>query len=256
MAIVEREHHGDVVVIRMNRPEALNAMNTEMVTALAQAWTEFRDTPSEKIAILTGTGRGFCSGEDLVESAQRGTPGLPPGTPFDPFWNNGNGPAGQIDKPIITAVNGWAMGGGSIMVWMSDLRVAARSAVFEISEARHWLLGAYKFGFTDTLSWTIATELALAFRMSGERAHQVGFVNRFTEDDQLMPAAFELCDHLLSLPPASLKNTLEISRRLRPGIPEAIQAQSEELRLNGGAFDEVTTEARRAFAEKRKPQFR
>src|SRR5207248_2448904 len=80
--------------------------------------------------------------------------------PYDPFWNNGRGPAGSIEKPIIAAVNGWAMGGGFIYAWMADFRVAARSAVFEISEARHWLLGAYNFGFTDMLTWTVATELA------------------------------------------------------------------------------------------------
>jgi enoyl-CoA hydratase/carnithine racemase len=256
MAIVDREHHGDVVVIRMNRPEKLNAMNEELMIALAAAWSEYRDSPSEKIAILTGAGRGFCSGEDLVESAARGTPGLPPDAPFDPFWNDAKGPSGQIDKPIITAVNGWAMGGGFIMAWMSDLRVAARSAVFEISEARHWLMGAYTFGFTDTLPWSIAAELALGFRMSAERAYQVGFVNRLADDDQLLPTALELCDHLLSLPPASLKNTLEVARRLRPEIPDAVQRLAGELRTSGGSFEEVTMEARQAFAERRKPQFK
>jgi enoyl-CoA hydratase/carnithine racemase len=248
MALVEREHHGDVVVIRMNRPEKLNAMNTELLIGLAEAWTTYRDSPSEKIAILTAEGRGFCAGEDLVEAAERGTPGFAPGLPYDPFWNS------TIDKPLIAAVNGWAMGGGFIQTYLCDFRIACRKAVFEISEARHWLLGAFKFGFTDTLPWNIATELALGFRMSAERAHQIGFLNRLVDDEsELLPAAFEMCDHLLSLPPASLKNTLQIARQLRPQIPMEVEVEAEKLR-SSGAIDDVM-EARRAFAAKRKPQF-
>jgi enoyl-CoA hydratase/carnithine racemase len=254
MSLVEKEHHGDVVVIRMNRPEKLNAMNKQLLTELALAFTEFRDDPAQKIAILTGTGRAFCAGEDLVESAERGTPGLDPDLPPDPFWNDAKGPAETIDKPIIAAVNGWAMGGGFIYTWMCDLRLASRNAVFEISEARHWLLGAYQFGFTDTLPWSVATELALGFRMSAERAHQIGFVNRLVEDaDDLLPAAFELCDHLLSIPPASLANTLNVARKLRPQIPTEVERLGEKLKSNGNLDD--VTEARRAFAEKRKPVF-
>jgi enoyl-CoA hydratase/carnithine racemase len=250
MAVVETEDHGDVVVIRMNRPEKLNAMNTQLLTELALAWTAYQESASQKIAILTGSGRGFCAGEDLVEAAQRGTPGFPPGLPYDPFWNQ------TLDKPLIAAVNGWAMGGGFIQTYLCDLRLASRNAVFEISEARHWLIGAYRFGFTDSLSWAIATELSMGMRMSAERAYEIGFVNRLVDTpEQLLPAAFEMCDHLLSLPPASLRNTITAARRLRPVIPADVQARGAELAASGGAVEDVM-EARRAFAEKRKPNFK
>jgi enoyl-CoA hydratase/carnithine racemase len=254
MALVERELHGDVVVIRLNRPEKLNALNAEMLTDLARLWTEFRDTPSQKVAILTGAGRGFCVGEDLVESAERGTPGLPPNIPHDPFWNDVRGPAGSIDKPIIAAVNGWAMGGGWILAAMADLRVAARSAVFEISEAKHWALGAYTFAFIDTLPWAIATEAALGFRFSAERAYQMGFVNRLASDDQLLAVALEMSDHLLSLPTASRRNTLEICRRLRPTIDPDVDARAAEMRSSPEAHA-ISVEARRAFAANEKPKY-
>jgi enoyl-CoA hydratase/carnithine racemase len=249
MAVVETEEHGEIVVIRMNRPDKLNAMNTELLTELAHAWTAYQENDAQKIAILAANGRAFCAGEDLVEAAERGTPGFAPGLPYDPFWNS------TLDKPLIAAVNGWAMGGGFIQAYLCDLRVASRNAVFEISEARHWLIGAFRFGFTDTLPWTIATELALGFRMSADRAHQVGFVNRLVEEpEDLLPAAFEMCNHLLSIPPASLKNTLEIARRLRPQIPKDVEARGAELMASGGAVEDVM-EARLAFAEKRKPNF-
>jgi enoyl-CoA hydratase/carnithine racemase len=249
MAIVETEDHGEVLVIRMNRPEKLNAMNEELLTGLANAWVDYQHNDKYKIAILTGNGRAFCAGEDLVESAERGTPGLSPNIPHDPFWHQ------EIEKPLIAAVNGWAMGGGFIYSYFCDFRLASRNAVFEISEARHWLIGAFRFGFTDTLPWTIATELALGFRMSAERAHQVGFLNRLVDEpEDLLPAAFEMCDHLLSIPPASLKNTLEIARSLRPKIPHDVEARGAELNASGGAIEDVM-EARQAFAEKRKPNF-
>ncbi|MCU1503855.1 MAG: enoyl-CoA hydratase [Ilumatobacteraceae bacterium] len=254
MSLVERESHGAVAVIRMNRPEKLNAMSLPLLTELAAAWRDFQETPSQKIAILTGTGKAFCAGEDLVESSQRGTPGLAPDLPFDPFFNDAKGPAEHLPKPTIAAVNGWAMGGGFIMAWMCDFRVAARSAVFEISEARHWLLGAYKFGFTDSLPWTIATELALGFRMSAERAYEVGFANRLVDDDQLLACSLEMCDHMLSIPPASLKNTLDVARRLRPAISTEMEAYGSELRSRGNIDDVM--EARKAFSEKRKPVFK
>ena len=75
MAVVETERHGQVLVVRMNRPERLNALNHEMRSRLAETWTEFRESKELEVAIFTGTGRGFCAGEDMKESLQRGQPG-------------------------------------------------------------------------------------------------------------------------------------------------------------------------------------
>jgi enoyl-CoA hydratase/carnithine racemase len=254
MALVECEKYGSTLVIRMNRPEKMNAMNAEMLIELGAAFSSFRDNKEEKVAVLTGTGAAFCAGEDLVEAAERGTPGLDPRVPWDPFWNGGSGPDGEIDKPIIAAVNGWAMGGGFLQSWMCDFRIAVKDAIFEISEARHWLLGAYKYAFTDSLPWAIATELALGFRITGQRAYDLGFVNRVVDSqDDLIPEALHMCDHLAELPPASVKNTLEIARALRPRIPADIETRGVELKSTGNLDDVM--EARRAFAEKRKPRF-
>src|SRR5262249_27493985 len=103
MAVVESERHGQVLVLRMNRPERLNALNSEMRTALAELWTEFRHDKDLEVAIFTGTGRGFCAGEDMKESLASGTPGgKRPAIP-DPFMD------GSLEKPVIAAVNGSAL---------------------------------------------------------------------------------------------------------------------------------------------------
>ena len=95
--------------------------------------------------------------------------------------------SGALEKPVIAAVNGFAMGGGFMLVERTDLRVAVRGAVFEVSEAKRWLLGGYNHGHIANLPYPIAMEMALGFRFTAERFYDVGFLNRLVEPDELMP---------------------------------------------------------------------
>src|SRR5712691_9871500 len=130
MAVVETEEHGQILVVRMNRPERLNALSHEMRTQLAETWNQFRHSDQFEVAIFTGSGRGFCAGEDMKESLARGTPGGVRPAIEDPFMS------GTLEKPVIAAVNGFAMGGGFMLVERTDLRVAVKGAIFEVSEAK------------------------------------------------------------------------------------------------------------------------
>jgi enoyl-CoA hydratase/carnithine racemase len=127
MPVVETERHGQILIVRMNRPERLNALSHEMRTLLAETWTNFRHSDELEVAIFTGTGRGFCAGEDMQESLKNGAPGGRRPDIEDPFM------AGLLEKPVIAAVNGFAMGGGFMLVERTDLRVDVRGAVFKIS---------------------------------------------------------------------------------------------------------------------------
>src|SRR6202021_1067086 len=210
MAVVETERHGQILVVRMNRPERLNALNHEMRTRLAETWTEFRHSDELEVAIFTGAGRAFCAGEDLKESLQDGAPGGRRPTIDDPFMS------GALEKPVIAAVNGFAMGGGFMLVERTDLRVAVRGAVFEVSEAKRWLLGGYNHGHIANVPYPIAMEMALGFRFTAERFYDIGFLNRITEPDDLMLEALKMAEHLLTLPPASRVNTVHMMRQMRP----------------------------------------
>src|ERR1700752_3408524 len=248
MAVVETERLGQILVVRMNRPERVNALNQEMRTQLAETWTEFRRDDGLEVAIFTGTGRGFCAGEDMKESLERGTPGGQRPAIEDPFMT------GALEKPVIAAVNGFAMGGGFMLVERTDLRVAVRGSVFEVSEAKRWLLGGYNHGHIANLPYPIAMEMALGFRFTAERFYEVGFLNPLVEADQLMPSALAMAEHLLTLPPASRVNTVHMMRRMRPAPGPEMLRLAAALHEHGAKSDLI--ESRAAFAEKRKPQFK
>ncbi|MFC7544301.1 enoyl-CoA hydratase/isomerase family protein [Siccirubricoccus deserti] len=110
---------------------------------------------------------------------------------------------GTLEKPVIAAVNGFAMGGGFMLVERTDLRVAVHGAVFEVSEAKRWLLGGWNHGALANLPFPIAMEMALGFRFTAERFHALGFLNRVVAPEALLPTALEMAAHLLTLPPAS-----------------------------------------------------
>ena len=248
MAVVETERHGQVFVVRMNRPERLNALNTEMRTELAEAWTAFRHDKELEVAIFTGTGRGFCAGEDMKESLEKGKAGGERPKSEDPFMT------GALEKPVIAAINGFAMGGGFMLVERTDLRVAVKEAVFEVSEAKRWLLGGYNHGHIANMPYPIAMEMALGFRFTAERFHQIGFVNRLVEAAELMPTAMTMAEHLLTLPPASRVNTVHMMRQMRPEPADDMKALAAKLHDHGAKSDLM--ESRAAFAEKRKPNFK
>ena len=248
MSVVDTETHGQILVVRMNRPKSLNALNHELRTELSEAWNDFQDSKELEVAIFTGAGRGFCAGEDMKESLQDGAPGgRRPARP-DPFME------GTLDKPVIAAVNGFAMGGGFMLVERTDLRVAVRGALFEISEAKRWLLGGYNHGHLANLPYPIAMEMAMGFRFTAERFHELGFVNRLVDDiEDLLPEALKMGEHLLTLPPASRVNTLYMMRQMQPCPTPAQETLAEKLHNHGAKSDRM--ESRAAFAEKRKPNF-
>ncbi|MBS01155.1 MAG: hypothetical protein CMQ24_00375 [Gammaproteobacteria bacterium] len=247
MGLVETETQGQVFIVRMNRAERLNALGNAIRKELAEAWCAFRDTDDLEVAVFTGTGRAFCAGEDMKESLERGAPGLSD-IGEDPFMDS------TLPKPVICAINGYAMGGGFMLVERTDLRVAVPNAVFEVSEAKRWLLGGYNHGFFANLPHPIATEMALGFRQTAERLHQVGFLNRLAEPDELIPTAIGMAEHLLTLPPASRVNTIHMMRNMQPRVAPNLERLAAQLKDHGHKPDLM--ESRSAFAEKRTPNFK
>ncbi len=247
MTLVETERQGQIFIIRLNRPERMNAMGKELLREMGEAFILFKDDSQLEVAILTGSGRAFCAGEDMKESLEKGEPGSDQRF-VNPFMD------GDLEKPVIAAVNGFAMGGGFMMVERTDLRVSVRGAVFEVSEAKRWLLGGYNHGHFAGLPHHIATEMALGFRFSAERLYEVGFLNRLVEPEDLIPTACDMATHLLTLPPASRVNTISMMREMRPKIAPDLSELADALHNHGDKSDLM--ESRLAFAEKRPPKFK
>ena len=160
----------------------------------------------------------------------------------------------ELKKPVIAAINGYAMGGGFMLVERTDLRVASSNAIFEVSEAKRWLLGGYNHGTIANLPYPIAMEMALGFRFTAQRFYELGFLNRVVEPQKLIPTALEMGEHLLTLPPAARVNTVHMMRQIRPNTTKQQDLLANALHQHGDVSDRM--ESRAAFAEKRKPNFK
>ena len=243
---VVQEHPGVAEVVIDHPP--VNALDVAGWFALADALIAAGRVAENRVVILRAEGRGFCAGEDMKESLANNAPGGQRPAIEDPFMS------GALEKPVIAAVNGYAMGGGFMLVERTDLRVAAREAIFEVSEAKRWLLGGYNHGHVANLPYPIAMEMALGFRFTAQRFYEVGFLNRVVEADDLMPTAMTMAEHLLTLPPASRVNTVHMMRQMRP-VPSAEQQHLAAALHEHGAKSDLM-ESRAAFAEKRRPNFK
>ena len=214
----------------------------EMPLDLRKALTERRIDPATPIAF---------SVKLPPSSAGLFAPLIPGVRMLDGRLSLDAGVNGTLEKPVIAAVNGFAMGGGFMMVERTDLRVAATTAIFEVSEAKRWLLGGYDHGHMANLAFPLAMEMALGFRFTAERFHQIGFINRLVPPEQVMEEAMGMARHLLTLPPAARVNTVHMMRRMRPRPSPAQQKLAAALHEHGAKSDLL--ESRAAFAETRAP---
>jgi enoyl-CoA hydratase/carnithine racemase len=227
MAIVETERADGIMVIRMNRPERLNALGSELRAALAEAWCDFRDSDDVEVAIFTGTGRAFCAGEDMKESLQKGVAGGERPKQEDPFMT------GALEKPVIAAVNGFAMGGGFEIALACDLIIAAENATFALPEPRLGL--AAGAGGVHRLPRMIPMKQAMGMILTGRRVpaaegRTLGFVNEVVPQVDLMAAAKRWAGLIMECSPMSIRASKEAVYRglTEPSVQSAIANQTTQ----------------------------
>ncbi|MGH2392748.1 MAG: enoyl-CoA hydratase/isomerase family protein [Candidatus Limnocylindria bacterium] len=242
--------------ITINRPEAMNAMDPDVYAGLSAAWTDVRDNPDVWVAIVTGAGeKAFTAGADLkamvTRSRARADFFL---TQQNMILNRGL----EVWKPVIAAVNGYCLAGGMTLLFATDIRIAAEHAVFEISEVKRAILpgnGGTQRALRQ-LPYAIAMEmLLLGRRLTAPEALAYGLVNRVVPLPELMGIAEQYARRLCENGPLAQRAVKEFA------IRSQIVPLEHGLRLEE-AFQEylrTTEDARegpRAFAEKRKPDYK
>ena len=257
--LVERE--GPVVTVTFNRPEARNAFSPEMLVRMWDAWQEIDGDPAVRVAILTGAGGAFCAGADLKAMSR--------GNPADEKWQKRflEDPDlhwkallrhYRLKKPLIAAVEGAAIAGGTEVLQATDIRVAGESARFGISEVRWGLfpLGGSTVRLRRQIPYTHAAEILLTGRhLTASEAREIGLVGRVVPDGQALAEARRIAGEIAANGPLAVQAILQ-SLRETEGLPET-EALKLSLQIGLPVFaTEDAREGPRAFAEKRKPEFK
>ena len=259
------EKRGGIAYLTFNRPERKNAISPQMMLQLADAWLEFRDDPALRVAILTGAGdEAFCVGGDLGLLMPLFTGARAPEDDWDRalLANLDKVPVAllkpfELYKPIIAAVNGYALAGGCEILQATDLRVASRTASFGLSEAQRGLVpgGGSLARLARQVPHCKAMEiLLLGERMPAEEAHRIGLVNEVVEPGEVMARAEALAQRLARNGPLALRKIKEAVLR-SSGEP---LARAYEIENECSAVVMTSKDARegpRAFMEKREPVF-
>src|SRR5579872_1064707 len=239
-----------VLEIRLNRPEKKNALTRDMYDAMASAFRQIDADPTLRVGLLTGTGDTFTSGNDIADfQARASSNGESSASRFLPTLST-------MQKPLIAAVNGAAIGVGTTMLMHCDLIVAARSARFVMPFTALGLVpeAASSLLFPRLLGMQRASALLLLGEpLDAATALEWGFVNRLVDDTALMQTARDMAQRLATLPPQAVRLT---KRLIRHGNPDLAGRIEEELALFRDRLGSPEAgEAFRAFMEKRKPDF-
>ena len=250
------EGRGHVLIVTMNRPEVRNALSGPMMALMRQAWDQVDTDPGIRVCVLTGAGGAFCAGADLKAMA-RSHPGERPAD-WDPAVIEPLLKGRRLTKPLIAAVEGPAVAGGTEILQATDIRVAGESATFGVSEARWGLfpLGGSAVRLSRQIPYTLAADLLLTGRhISAAEALEIGLIGRVVPDGQALATALEIAEQIAGNGPVAVRAILRTIRETE-GMPEN-DAFAVEARIGMEVFaSEDAKEGPRAFAEKRRPEFR
>ena len=255
--LVERDGH--ILTVTLNRPAAKNAFSPSMLVGVADAWRMLDEDEELRVGILTGAGGDFCSGMDLKALAAGFTEEEVARMAEDPdlHWK-ALLRHGRPNKPIVAAVEGYCVAGGTEILQATEIRVAGESSQFGIAEVRRGLfpLGGSTVRLQRQIAFPVAADLLLTGRLiSAREAKDIGLIGHVVPDGQAMEKARELADMIAANGPLAVKAVLK-SMRETAAMTEA-DGLAHELTI-GEPIIFNTNDAKegpRAFKEKRKPNF-
>jgi len=236
------ESRNNVAIITLNRPEKLNALNKAVCDGLMNSWRRL-EQGDDRVALVTGSGRAFSAGADLVEAAIEEYPYVP-------------GVHIPVTKPVICAVNGLCVGGAFALMHFADIAVASDEAWFSYPEPQLGSTGGLIASLATRIPHKIAMEVMLCGeRLSAQRAYEVGFVNKIVAPDQLMNAAMTYAERLAANAPLVLKGLKQaVSDTVAKG-PAEIAGIASQL-ADSTTYSKDYREGLEAWAQKRPPNFK
>jgi enoyl-CoA hydratase len=261
--LIERDGH--VVTLTMNRPDVKNAINMEMLCRLADAWTMIDEDPDVRCAILTGAGGDFCAGADLDKLVARSLAGLPPENEFEERIRadytiifDGLLRNKQLKKPLIAAIEGYCVAGGTEILQGTDIRVAGEGSVFGVTEAK-WSLypqGGSVIRLRRQIPYTKAMEMLLTADMyPAEEALSFGLIGRVVPKGQALASAREIAAKVAANGPVAVQKIKEAIVATEC-LPEK-DALAVDFQIGQQVYaTEDAREGPRAFKEKRTPVFK
>jgi enoyl-CoA hydratase len=244
------ERRGEVLLITISRPEARNAINLAVSQGVADAIDELESDDTLRVGVLTGAGGTFSAGMDLKAFLRGERPSI-----------EGRGMCGIVltppRKPLIAAVEGWALAGGFEIMLACDLVVAARTAHFGVPEVKRSLVaaGGGALLLPRRVPYAIALELLLTGEpISAERACEIGLVSRLVDEGDALLGALELAATIAANGPLAVAATKQIARAAADWTIS--QGWAEQARISDPVFTSADArEGATAFAEKRAPQW-
>jgi len=257
------EVQDNVLIVTINRPEKKNAANAEVLCGFLDAWRRLDADDDLRCCVLTGAGENFCAGMDLGVIARMGS-GQGPADAFEQRmmdepetslhgWLKTYRPT----KPVIAAVEGYALAGGTEILQGTDIRVAGRGAKFGVTEVQRGLfpMAGSSVRLPRQIPYTIAVEmLVVGDPITAEQAREYGLIGHVVDDGKSLEKALELAAKIAANGPVAVKAILK-SIRETYGLPED-KAFEIELPIGSSVFaSEDAKEGPRAFLEKRKPNF-
>jgi enoyl-CoA hydratase len=256
--LVEKDGH--VLTLRMNRPERKNAFSPNMLGRMAEAWDLADGDDGIRCVVLTGSETVFCAGADLKAM---GSPPADDDEYAKRFAADGNLAwkallrSHRLTKPLIAAVEGPAIAGGTEILQATDIRVAGESATFGVAEVRRGLfpLGGSTVRLRRQLHYTVAAELLLTGRtITAQQALEYGLIGSVVPDGTSLKRAYEIAEEIAANGPLAVK-AVKRSLQQTEGLPEQ-EALAVELEIGMPVFaTQDAQEGPRAFAEKRPAVF-
>jgi enoyl-CoA hydratase/carnithine racemase len=254
MPAVKYEKEERIAIITLNRPERLNAIDLKTTEELIKIWIDFKENDQLWVAILNGEGKSFCAGADVGKMDLGGTWNIKKSLIYG---EKKMGPSNyRVWKPIIAAVHGHVLGAGFYLALECDLIIAAEDAEFGLPEPRVGLPTLFASSLHNYLSPCLAMEVLLvAERINAKRAYEMGLINRVVPRDLLLDSAKSMAERICQNGPLSLRAMKEVFQRSREMDSTSKLSLLEQI-FTPVWNSEDAAEGKRAFQEKRKPQWK